>query len=141
MTEPVPSVPARPQPTLTSIAFCKAQQRYARRPINDFPWNSFHLKVTSQGYVVGSDWAMVSAADGVPVEYGLKTGKRRHSMSAETINSSIRSVYRRYVFSWTVLPRWLLTHSPSRIGRLTKGLKCGSFIHSTLSSTRAIARA
>lgn len=55
-----PAPPVRPQPTHTSIVFHQTQKRYAQRPINHFPWKDFHLQTSSQGYVVGSDWAMVS---------------------------------------------------------------------------------
>ncbi|KAL5494930.1 hypothetical protein ACEPAI_392 [Sanghuangporus weigelae] len=55
-----PSPPIPPEPAHIAITFQKTQRRYAQRPISQFPWKDFHLKMTSQGYVVGSDWAMTT---------------------------------------------------------------------------------
>ncbi|KAL5533919.1 hypothetical protein ACEPAG_379 [Sanghuangporus baumii] len=58
-----PSPHIRPESAHIAIRFQKTQRRYAQRPISHFPWKDFHLKMSSQGYVVGSDWAMTTFDD------------------------------------------------------------------------------
>ncbi|KAL5519287.1 hypothetical protein ACEPAH_970 [Sanghuangporus vaninii] len=57
------SSPIPPDPVHIAITFQRTQRRYAQRPISQFPWKDFHLNMTSQGYVVGSDWAMTTFDD------------------------------------------------------------------------------
>ncbi|KAL5533920.1 hypothetical protein ACEPAG_380 [Sanghuangporus baumii] len=58
-----PPVPDPPKPAHMAVMFHRTQRRFAQRPINHFPWRDFHLRMSSQGYVVGSDWAMTSFDD------------------------------------------------------------------------------